>query len=109
MLRPLLLIVFVPFYDFILATPHKDKKVTEELLSNSSERFVFVRPSLLVDGDDETREVRVGLENPKTDALEVKAVGYTIPRGAVGRWMLEKVLEKAGECDYEGKAVSLTW
>ena len=62
-----------------------------------------------MDGDDESKDVRAGLEDLKTGSFEVKAVDYTISRGAVGRWMFEEILDRAQDSEYEGEAVSLNW
>lgn len=103
---PLLL---VPFYHIVLATPHADKKVVEEIVAASSERFVFVRPSLLIDGHCPDKEIRVGVEGVHNSKVEKKEVGYAISRLAVGQWMYRNILDKADErLEYEGKAVSLT-
>ncbi|KAK2605893.1 hypothetical protein QQS21_003733 [Conoideocrella luteorostrata] len=102
---PLLL---VPMYHIMLKAPHADKKVAEQSLRDSSERFVLVRPSLLQDGEKPDREIRVHVESGK--GVEKKEVGYFISREDVGRWMYENLLENAGEqSQYEGKAVGLTW
>lgn len=102
-------LLFYPIYHWLLATPHADKRAMEELLSKSGERYVVVRPSLLVDGDNKESKVRVGVEDIRTGEIEEKEVGYTISRGAVGRWVFLKVLDRSDEKGYEGKAVSLTW
>lgn len=101
--------LIIPFYRVVLATPHADKKVMEEALAASSERFVLVRPSFLIDGHCPDKEVRVGVEAVHTSEVEKKEVGYAISRLAVGQWMYENLLDKADErLEYEGKAVSLT-
>ncbi|KFH46149.1 hypothetical protein ACRE_030160 [Hapsidospora chrysogenum ATCC 11550] len=103
-------LLFVPFYRFVLATPHADKKVMEDILTASSERFVFVRPSLLVDGDSADKKIRIGVEDVRAGKLESKEVGYTISRDAVGRWIFHNLLDRAEQdSGYEGKAVTLTW
>ena len=104
---PLLL---YPLYHYMLAAPHVDKKVMEETVAGSGERFVLVRPSLLVDGDCEARAVRVGVADVRSGNVESKEVGYAISRGAVGRWMYANVLARAEEENkFEGKAVTVTW
>lgn len=102
-------LLFYPLYHWLLATPHADKRAMEEILAKSPERYVIIRPSLLVDNDNKESKVRVGVEDIKTGEVEEKEVGYTISRGAIGRWMFFKVLDRSGEKGYEGKAVSLTW
>ncbi|KAL3956051.1 hypothetical protein ACCO45_008897 [Purpureocillium lilacinum] len=84
------------------------RDVAEQRLFDSGERFVIVRPSLLVDGEKPDRAIRVHVEGPQ--GIERKEVGYFISRDDVGRWMFENLLQKAGGgCEYEGKAVGLTW
>ena len=101
-------LLFVPFYHYALHVPHEDKKVAEQRLFDSAERFVIVRPSLLVDGEKPDKAIRVNVEGP--NGIERKEVGYFISRDDVGRWMFENLLQKAGGgCEYEGKAVGLTW
>ncbi|KAK7420324.1 hypothetical protein QQZ08_010457 [Neonectria magnoliae] len=100
-------LAFLPFYHYGLAVPHADKKVLEERLVECPERWVAVRPSLLVDGAKPDRKIRVGVEDPHK-GVEKKEVGYTISREDVGRWMYQNLL--AADCaQYNGKAVSLTW
>ncbi|KND90856.1 hypothetical protein TOPH_04554 [Tolypocladium ophioglossoides CBS 100239] len=101
---PLLL---VPLYHLALRVPHEDKRIAENRLMASGERFVIVRASLLVDGEKPDREVRVHVEG--RGGIERKAVGYYISREDVGRWMFENLLRSAGASEYECKAVGLTW
>ena len=113
---PLLL---YPLYHYVLAAPHADKKVMERDVAASAERFVLVRPSLLVDKDKDKDKgkgkdhcgVRVGVEDVRSGRVESREIGYAISRAAVGRWMYENVLARAGEEEHEfdGKAVSITW
>lgn len=104
-------LAFYPLYHWMLATPHADKKVMEERLRAGTERFIIVRPSLLIDGDKEGVKVREGLEDVSKGKLEKEEVGYTISRAAVGRWIYEKLLsvDEGAVRDWEGKAVSITW
>ncbi|KAF4462842.1 NAD(P)-binding domain [Fusarium albosuccineum] len=99
-------IAFLPMYK-ALHVPHMDKKVMEERLEASSERWIAVRPSLLINGAIPDRKIRVHIEDP-IKGIEQKEVGYTISREDVGRWMYENLI--VGETkQYEGKAVGLTW
>ncbi|KIA75908.1 hypothetical protein HK57_00313 [Aspergillus ustus] len=110
-------LLFYPLYHTLLAVPHRDKKVMEGLLVASGERFVLVRPSLLWDGERRKGKgkgngvVRVGIADARTGVVERKEVGYTISREAVGGWMFEHLILRAGEKGlvFEEKAVSLTW
>ncbi|KAI6780095.1 uncharacterized protein J7T54_004227 [Emericellopsis cladophorae] len=103
-------VLMYPLYHWGLAEPHADKRNMEETLAGSGERFVIVRPSLLVDTDcpESDDKVRVSVEDAKTAEYEKIEVGYTISRGAVGRFITTRVLEKGGQ-SYEGKALALTW
>lgn len=100
-------LAFLPFYHYGLSVPHADKKVMEERLVESPERWVAVRPSFLVDGSKPDRKIRVGVEDLHK-GVEKKEVGYTISREDVGRWMYENLLT-AENPQYNGKAVSITW
>lgn len=97
-------------YKFGLNVPHDDKAVMEESYRVSGERFVLIRPSLLVDGKEDWKEcpIKVGIED-LDKGVEVKAVGYTISRGEVGRWIYENCLGHEVLPRYAGKAVGLTW
>jgi NAD(P)H-binding len=99
-----------PLYHWALAEAHADKRNMEAALSGSGERFVIVRPSLLVDADrpNDDDKIRAGIDDPKTTEYERIEIGYTISRGAVGRFITTQVLEKDGE-GLEGKAVAVTW
>ncbi|KJZ72079.1 hypothetical protein HIM_08534 [Hirsutella minnesotensis 3608] len=97
-----------PFYKFALHAPHEDKKVAEQKLWACAERYVIVRPSLLVDGEKPDRKIRLHVEGPR--GIEKKELGYTISREDVGRWIFENLLSKADSpLEHEGKAVGLTW
>ncbi|KAF7549633.1 hypothetical protein G7046_g8285 [Stylonectria norvegica] len=100
-------LLFLPMYKILLKTPHEDKKIMEQRLVESSERWVVVRASWLVDGANPERQVRVGVEDPKK-GVEQKQVGYTISREAVGAWIYENLLA-VDPVKYERKAVAITW
>ena len=101
-------LLFVPFYHWALHEPHADKRVAEQMLFDSDERYVLVRPSLLIDGEKPDKKIRVHIEG--RDGIEHKEVGYTISREDVGRWMFENLLASGDSATkYEGKAVGLTW
>lgn len=96
-----------PMYKTLLRGPHADKKAMEERLIASEEKgWTIVRPSLLTNGHATEGRVRVGVEDPKSGKLESKAVGYTISREDVGRWMWEDVLKNGG---YADKVVTITY
>ncbi|KAK0736422.1 hypothetical protein B0T21DRAFT_366909 [Apiosordaria backusii] len=94
-------LLFVPLYHVGLKVPHKDKKAMENALLKSEEEWTIVRPSLFVDGakDGPKREIRAGKEDPIKGVVESTAVGYTISREDVGKWIYENLVEgeKAGE------------
>lgn len=100
-------LAFVPFYQLGLSVPHADKKVMEERLAASAERYIAVRPSFLTDGAKPDRKIRVGVEDPEK-GVERKEVGYAISREDVGRWMYENLLN-AENPQYERKAIGITW
>jgi hypothetical protein len=108
----------VPLYHWLLAVPHKDKKMVEVALSEDAEAasptfgsFIAVRPSLLTNGVAKGVEnVKVGVESQK--GIESLAIGYTISREDVGNWIFEEVLKagkgrKGGE--YKNTLVTLTY
>lgn len=98
----------LPMYKLMLRQPHADKEVMEKRLVESGERVVMVRPSFLKDEAQPEKAIRVGVEDP-SKGVEVKAVGYFISRDDVGRWVYENLLQNPAECQYEGKAVSISW
>lgn len=99
------------FYRALLGVPHQDKEAMEDKLVASGEDFVVVRPSLLVDGDDKEKKIRVGIEDLSgKNVVEKKEWGYTISRADVGRWIYQNLIHQGdGGREYVGKAVSLTW
>ncbi|KHO01221.1 NAD(P)-binding domain protein [Metarhizium album ARSEF 1941] len=101
-------LLFAPLYHVGLRAPHADKRVAEQTLNGSGERFVLVRPSLLQNGERPDRPVRVHVEGD--GGVEHREVGYFISREDVGRWMFENLLQRADRANrYERKAVGLTW
>ncbi|KAH7361500.1 hypothetical protein B0T11DRAFT_279066 [Plectosphaerella cucumerina] len=102
-------LLMLPFYHYVLGVPHKDKAAMEEGLRvavGEGEEVTIVRPSLLTDGEETGAEVRVGVDDVRTGERESEAVGYTIGRADVGKWMWENVLREGG---YGGKSVSITY
>lgn len=105
-------LLYGPFYTWLLHGPHMDKKGMEELLwadgkKGGEERrtggFVIVRPTILTDAEEQGQEVvRWGGEsNP--------AVGYTIGRKDVGRWIFERVVKGEGEGLEKDRAFTLSY
>lgn len=99
-----------PLFRLALGVPHADKAAMEARLLASGERFVLSRPSMLLDADCPRREVRVGLQDPRTGEPEGGShlMGYVVSRQAVGRWIWDNLYSKE-VCPYEGKGVVLTW
>ena len=94
----------------MLAKPHVDKKAMETMAGEAVGKgeksveggVVIVKPSLLTDGVElGTSVVRVGVEAKP-------AVGYTISRRDVGRWIFEEIVEKGGR-KWVGEKVSITY
>ncbi|MCJ1268544.1 hypothetical protein MMC22_008432, partial [Lobaria immixta] len=96
---PLLL---VPLYKVILHNAHQDKHNMEQILTDSLAEsasgrketwmrgFVTVRPSLLTNGPAlEQPKVRVG-------TLTKPAVGYTVSREDVGKWIFDELVANEG-------------
>ncbi|KAG8157088.1 hypothetical protein KVR01_013078 [Diaporthe batatas] len=97
-----------PIYGVMLKQPHKDKTAMEALVFGSGEAFTVVRPSLLTDGDESSKPIRVGVEDPKAHKLESKEVGYNISREDVGKWIFDNLL--AGDARrWTDKVVSITY
>ena len=84
-------LLFTPLYHVALATPHKDKRVMEELVVEAGREgtkisgYCLVRPSLLIDWKN-PGALRVGSEAEP-------AVGYTIKRDDVGKWIFEECIQ----------------
>jgi uncharacterized protein YbjT (DUF2867 family) len=96
-------------YHVLLDKPHDDKRGMERAMIASDEDFTIVRASLLTDGDEGVREVRVGLEDPIGGTVESTAVGYSVSRRDVGRWIWENVVEGGDEGRFVRKAATLTY
>lgn len=101
-------LIMLPLYHWALKVPHRDKAgmellIREEMVKPIEKRGIqsctVVRPSLLTNGEGGLEDVRVGLE-------ETPAVGYTISRSQVGRWIFENLLSRHSE--YVGKVVAIT-
>lgn len=97
-----------PFYGLMLKQPHKDKTAMEALMVASGEPFTVVRASLLTNGNESNKPIRVGVEDPKAHKLESKEVGYTISREDVGKWIFDSLLAGDGR-RWRDKVVSITY
>ena len=104
----------VPFwfrflYHVLLHVPHQDKKKMEDLYYNADvfRGVVGARASLLtgtgVISEELDEKVRVGKESNGT-----VAVGYTLRRAEVGKWLFKEVLEADG-MEWAGERVTLTY
>ena len=100
----------VPFwmrflYHVILHVPHVDKKGMEDAFRDARpspfRAVVGVRPTLLTDGAE------LGVQKIRAGTEASPAVGYTISRKDVGRWIFGNVVEGKGQ-GCEGEMVSLT-
>lgn len=100
-------IAMIPMYHWMLRVPHEDKRVMEKVIVDNDKNvlggYVIVRPSLLTDGASvgDLSKIRVGVETSP-------AVGYTISREDVGRWVFEYLVQKGGESRYIGEVVTIT-
>jgi len=126
-------ILFVPFYHWCLAVPHKDKRKMEAVLANSGRqvfaKYTIVRPSLLVGGfgvveqklmSKDYTPVLAKIEHPigngvvdlspvRSGVRSKPAVGYTIARKDVGLWIYENILKNtADNVRCAGEEVTLT-
>ena len=98
-------IAIVPLYSVLLKVPHQDKTIMEDQLAASGESFTIIRCSLMVNGET-SKPVRVGIEDPKT-GRESSAIGYTISREAVGKWVANSLILK-NPSKYTNKIAMLT-
>ncbi|MCJ1470665.1 hypothetical protein MMC07_009311, partial [Pseudocyphellaria aurata] len=91
-------IPLVPLYKIILHNGHKDKHNMEQLLVDSLAQgasgrteppirgFVFLRPSLLTNGP------AAGQPKLRVGTVPKPAVGYTVSREDVGKWIFNQLL-----------------
>lgn len=100
-------IAMIPMYHWMLKVPHEDKKAMEKIIIDNGKDIlgghVIVRPSLLTDGASvgDLSKIRVGVEKSP-------AVGYTISREDVGRWVFEYLVKTSGKSPYNGEVVTIT-
>ncbi|KAL6811417.1 hypothetical protein J3E69DRAFT_349623 [Trichoderma sp. SZMC 28015] len=78
-------------YYYLLYSPHEDKKAMEQLITGSDEDFTIVRSSWMLDGAT-NKAIRVGVEDPK-HGRESDAIGYSITREDVGKWIFENLVQ----------------
>ncbi|KAJ4424450.1 hypothetical protein N0V82_000972 [Gnomoniopsis sp. IMI 355080] len=96
----------VPLYKVLLATPHADKTVMEDKLTESGEEFTVVRCGWLLNGEKD-RPIRVGIEDPKK-GIEVQEIGYAISREDAGKWFAEQLIIKK-DYKYLNKVASIVY
>lgn len=106
-------LLMVPLYKLVLATAHKDKKALEDAMikgPGQDEEWTIVRGSLYTNGGETEGAVRVGVEDPVRGVVESQAVGYTISREDVGKWIFENVInDQEGGRKWVRKAVAITY
>jgi nucleoside-diphosphate-sugar epimerase len=99
-------------YKVLLHTPHTDKKKMEKMVREAGKagevEWTIVRGSLYTNGPATEGLVRVGVEDPVKGVLEKEALGYTISREDVGKWVFDECLDKEGR-EWVGKAAILTY
>ncbi|KAI3321589.1 hypothetical protein HD806DRAFT_502961 [Xylariaceae sp. AK1471] len=100
-------VAMIPMYHVLLKVPHQDKIIMEDNLVSSGEDFTIVRASLMVSEEETTKDVRVGIEDPKT-GRESAAIGYTITKADAGRWIAENLVLKKQEKYYKKIAMITT-
>ncbi|KAK4499799.1 hypothetical protein PRZ48_007985 [Zasmidium cellare] len=105
-------LLFHALYVYGLHVPHVDKKVLQEALTAHMQKpaeerafrgFTNVKASLLVDGEGR------GLGDVREGPEEKPAVGYTIQRKDVGKWMFERGLKEEVKGEYLNKSVTITY
>ncbi|OLN85838.1 hypothetical protein CCHL11_09947 [Colletotrichum chlorophyti] len=102
-------LLIYPLYKFLLHTPHEDKRRMEDLLVGSDEAWTVVRASFLTNGDEQpSGKVRTGVEDP-IKGVEELAIGYTISREDVGKWIFENILQNHDNGKYVRKFATVTY
>jgi hypothetical protein len=108
-------LTMVPLYHWLLKVPHADKKIMERMVrtEGASEGsvlggWVVVRPSLLMGKGIGWENVKVGVENG--GIMPKSAIGFTISRVDVGRWIYGALVEDKGgkREEYLNRCLGLT-
>ncbi|KXX82524.1 Oxidoreductase AflX [Madurella mycetomatis] len=106
-------LLMVPMYKLLLGTAHKDKRALEDALvkgPGKDEEWTIVRGSLYTGGGETEGAVRVGVEDPVRGVVESLAVGYTISREDVGKWIFKNVIDdEEGGRKWVRKTVTVTY
>jgi nucleoside-diphosphate-sugar epimerase len=103
-------LLMVPLYKAVLHGAHKDKKAMERLVMESGKdgvEWTLIRGSFYTNGPATEGLVREGMEDPVTGVVESTAIGYTISREDVGKWIFENSIE--GDGKWIGKAAVITY
>lgn len=106
-------LLMVPFYHYVIAAPHEDKRAMEDYLKSSavssSQPWIAIRPSLLLgDGKGEHTGTKVRVGTERDGKHEELAVGYTIKREDVAYWIFQEIINGEWE-DKVGTAITLTY
>ncbi|KAL2021774.1 hypothetical protein VTK56DRAFT_6717 [Thermocarpiscus australiensis] len=103
-------VLMVPLYRTLLAGAHEDKIAMEKELVASGEEWTLVRGSFYTNGPETEGKIRVGLEDPVRGVVESRAIGYTISREDLGKWIFENCVQLTrGDRKWAGKAVIVTY
>ncbi|KAI5358359.1 Putative NAD(P)-binding domain, NAD(P)-binding domain superfamily [Septoria linicola] len=101
---------FTWLYHYALQDPHADKKRLQELNAAEVqsegcgiEGYVNVKASLLMDGEG------IGLEKVRVGTEEEPAIGYTIQRGDVGRFVFERLVREDVKGDWRNMSLTITY
>lgn len=101
-------LIIYPIYKGLLSTPHQDKRALEELLFNSGEEWTVLRASFLTNGKETSGvAIKVDVEDP-VSGVDSLAIGYTISREDVRRWMFENILNCSND-KYVHKVATITY
>lgn len=108
-------LLMLPLYKIALHNAHKDKHNMEQLLTDSLAEagsggkdawfrgFVALRPSLFTNGP------ALGQPKLRVGTVSNPAVGYTVSREDVGKWIFDELLANEERDRWIGEKVSLTY
>ncbi|GAB1321051.1 Oxidoreductase AflX [Madurella fahalii] len=106
-------LLMVPMYKLLLGAAHRDKKALEDALvrgAGKDEAWTIVRGSFYTAGAETEGAVRVGVEDPVRGVVESLAIGYTISREDVGKWIFENVIrDEEGGGKWVRKVATVTY
>jgi hypothetical protein len=108
--------LMVPFYAWLLSSPHNDKLNMEKIIYADNgvhvRDFVIIRPAIMTNGVERgVQNVRIGwewgIESPtEREQAPGPAKGWTISRRDVGGWVYQKAIKEGG---WEGRCVSICY